>query len=198
MNINHNVLLISSSIKGKFAVMDMLQDLGGYYQIKTVASGSEARQALMSMTYDLVVINHPLIDETGELLAVDIAQSTISGVILIVKNDIVEEVNSHVENYGILTIAKPLSKSMFCQLVKVAIVNNNRWLRFEKENEKIKAKYEELRLVSKAKCYLIQYKGLTEEKAHRYIEKDAMDKRISKSEISLRIINKWKSEEKDE
>ena len=44
-------------------------------------------------------------------------------------------------------------------------------LGLRQENIKLQKKIEEIRLVDRAKCALIQYLGLTESQAHKYIEK---------------------------
>ena len=53
-------------------------------------------------------------------------------------------------------------------------------------NAKLLDKIAQLRLVDRAKCYLIEKKGMTETEAHRLIEKGAMDTRRSRGEGRLR------------
>ena len=50
------------------------------------------------------------------------------------------------------------------------------------------AALEKLRLVDRAKCYLIEKKGMTETEAHRLIEKGAMDTRRSRGEVAQEIL----------
>ena len=47
---------------------------------------------------------------------------------------------------------------------------------------------EEIRLVNQAKWALIEQQRMTESEAHRYIEKQAMDRCVSKKEIALQIL----------
>ena len=56
------------------------------------------------------------------------------------------------------------------------------------ELNKYKEKAEENKLVNKAKVYLMNNKGLSEEEAYKLILKYAMDKRLSKLEISKNIL----------
>ena len=51
-----------------------------------------------------------------------------------------------------------------------------------KESETLKSKLREMKTLSKAKSLLISEKGMTEEQAHRYIEKSAMDGSMKKLE----------------
>jgi response regulator NasT len=61
------------------------------------------------------------------------------------------------------------------------------------QNSKLQSKIEELRLVGRAKCAMIQYLNMTEAQAHRYIEKQAMDMRASKREIAQGILRNYES-----
>lgn len=45
--------------------------------------------------------------------------------------------------------------------------------------------------VSRAKCLLISYCGMSEEDAHKYIERQAMDKRMSRLEIAQDIVRTY-------
>ena len=50
----------------------------------------------------------------------------------------------------------------------------------------------EIRLVNRAKWLLISELKMTESDAHRYIEKQAMDLRISKREVAENVIRTYK------
>ena len=50
---------------------------------------------------------------------------------------------------------------------------------------------EEIRVVNRAKWMLISKCGMTEEDAHRFIEKQAMDRCVPKKEIAETIISKY-------
>ena len=62
------------------------------------------------------------------------------------------------------------------------------WRRRCHKKEKVEQRIEDIRIVNRAKCLLIQYTRLTEEEAHRFIEKQAMDRRLTKREIAEEIL----------
>jgi len=62
---------------------------------------------------------------------------------------------------------------------------------FEKKSLSIEEKMAEIRLVNKAKWILISELSLSEPEAHRYIEKQAMDRCISKRTIAEEIIKTY-------
>jgi len=61
------------------------------------------------------------------------------------------------------------------------------------ENIKLQKKIEDIRLIDRAKCVLIQYLNMTEPQAHRYIEKQAMDMRITRAEVAQGILKTYES-----
>ena len=73
------------------------------------------------------------------------------------------------------------------QLEMVAAARR-RVLGLKQENRKLQSKIEEIRLVDRAKCMLIQYLSMTESQAHRYIEKQAMDRRVTRGEVARSIL----------
>ena len=52
-------------------------------------------------------------------------------------------------------------------------------------------KMQEIRIVNRAKWFLITELKMTETDAHRYIEKQAMDRCVSKKEIAEEIIKTY-------
>ena len=56
------------------------------------------------------------------------------------------------------------------------------------ENDKLRDKIAQIRLVDRAKCYLIEHKGMSEAEAHRMIEKTAMDTRRDRAEVAAEIL----------
>lgn len=52
---------------------------------------------------------------------------------------------------------------------------------------------EEEEIITRAKNTLMEYLGFTEPQAHRYIEKHAMDMRVTKIEIARNILKIYES-----
>ena len=50
-----------------------------------------------------------------------------------------------------------------------------------------------MRLVDRAKCTLVQYLGFTEAQAHRYLEKQAMDMRMTRREVAEEILRTYET-----
>jgi len=141
--------------------------------------------------YSLVIINTPLTDEPGIDLAVKTAQSTMSGVILLVKAEMADAIAQKVEESGVLVVAKPVARALFDQALRLSMTARNRMLMLQNQNEKLQKKIEEMRRVDRAKGALIQYLRMTEQQAHRHIEKQAMDTRQTKMQVARDIVNTY-------
>lgn len=187
-----SVLMVSRSEKAQQTMRNLLQGLG-MQDIVVASSGSEARQKLGQYEYELVLIHAPLPDEFGHEIAIMAAESSLAGVIMVVKHELEDDVSARVEDYGILTIGLPTQRPAFYQCVKLITTTRNRMLGLRRENVQLQKKIEEIRLVDRAKCALIQYLNLTEQQAHRYIEKQAMDLRLTKRQIAESILRTYES-----
>lgn len=188
----NSVLIVSSSIKS-FENLSQLLNSNGPYEISSANSGSEARRLANNTDYDIVIINSPLTDEFGSNLAVTITEISSSGIILIVKSDVADDISQEVEDYGVLVVPKPIIRQVFFQSLKLSLASKKRISGLKTENVHLHEKIEEIRIVTRAKCILIQYLNMSENQAHRYIEKQAMDLRKSRLQIAQNILKTYES-----
>ena len=181
------VLIVSPRQSGEkiAAMIDRAQ-----FELITISENAgEARRTLSRDSYETVIINAPLSDEQGHELALDLAERTYSGVLLIVKSEIYDQTRYRVEDSGVLTIRKPLTPSDFHAAFDLTVATARRLSAAEEENEKLRRKLDETRIVSRAKVILITGRGMSESEAHRFIEKGAMDARLTRREFAERIID---------
>lgn len=187
-----SALIVSSTEKGIKFFTEML-NAAGLRQIVAMGNAGEARRHLLEKDYDLVIINAPLRDESGESLSRNIALKGISQVMLVVKSEYYDAVSAVCEDYGVLTISKPVNKEVFWSALKLAKSSQNRLKRVQMENAKLKQKIEDIRIVDRAKCILISYLNISEKEAHRYMEKQAMDMRSTKRAVAEGILKTYEN-----
>lgn len=161
-----------------------------YDPILKAGDAGEARRMLLSTPVDIVIINTPLTDEFGIDLAQDLAEGTM-GVLLLVKNEVYDQVCYKVEDSGVLTLAKPMTRQGFYNAVKLLTALSARLKKMEKRNQTLQEKMTDIRIVNRAKWLLIEHHHMTEKDAHYYIEKQAMDTRLSRREIAESIIRTY-------
>jgi len=185
-----SVLVVTASQK----ITDLFSELlpsGTFYPIVSASGCNDAKRALISSDYDIIVINTPLGDEFGSDFALDLVQDSSAAVLLLVSSDLYGEVSSKVESYGVMTISKPLNKTTLYTAMTLAYATRARLRAMDKKNKSLSAKMSEIRIVNRAKWALIESLGMTEEQAHHYIEKQAMDLRMPKGDIAVNILKTY-------
>ena len=161
---------------------------GGCASTAVCRSCAEARRTLIGRVFDLIVVNAPLCDETGEKFACDVAAEPLSSVILIVRSEIYEEMSARVEEFGVFTVARPLNRQLFWSVLKLAGAARAKAGRLHHETEQLKIKLEDVKTIDRAKCALIQYLSMTEKQAHHFIEKQAMDRCVTRRSVAEEIL----------
>lgn len=166
----------------------------GYTRPVMVASGGEARRQIGERDFEVVLINAPLPDEFGHELGVFAAEKSHAGVVLMTKTGTADEIAGRMQEYGVLVLGKPFTAVQFRQAVQIAASCYKRLDLLRAENAKLLDKIAQLRMVDRAKCYLIEKKGYTEADAHRLIEKRAMDTRTSRGAVAEAILEETETE----
>lgn len=186
------VLVVSGSEKGRDFFAGIFQNMREM-RITEVKTAGEARRVLLDTDIDLVIINAPLPDEKGWDLAIAFSKMVTSGVVLLAPAVHSDEIAARVEEYGVFVLAKPLSKPVFFQALRVILAAGKRLALLKEENRRLQQKIQDVRIIDRAKCTLIQYLNMTEHQAHHYIEKQAMDLRISRREVSEEILKTYEN-----
>jgi response regulator NasT len=187
-----SALVVSSTEKSASVFSEML-NAANIKQIAFLPSCGEARRLLAELDFDLVVVNAPLPDESGETFSRYIASKGESQVILAVKSELFDEISSVCESDGVLTIAKPVNKTLLWSALTLAKSAHSRIKRIQAENTQLKQKIEDIRIVDRAKWILVSYMNMNEKQAHRFIEKQAMDLRATKREIAEGILKTYEN-----
>ena len=163
---------------------------GDYDPIVKAGDAGEVRRMMLDTPADIVIINTPLRDEFGTELAIDLAEGT-AGVLLLVKNELYDQVCYKAEDSGVLTLGKPTSRQGFYSAVKLLTAMTARLSRLEKVNHTLQEKMADFRVVNRAKWLLIEHHHMKEQDAHYFIEKQAMDTRLSRREVAENIIRSY-------
>ncbi|MCL2068692.1 MAG: ANTAR domain-containing protein [Oscillospiraceae bacterium] len=187
-----SALIVSGTEKSAAVFAEILRQ-ASINDIVTLKTCGEARRLLLEQDFDLVVVNAPLRDESGESFSRDTASKMLSQVILVVNSEHFDEVSAVVENDGVLTISKPVNRPMFWSTLTLARSAWRNIRRVQNENAKLKQKIEDIRIVDRAKCILISHMNMSEQEAHRYIEKQAMDLRSTRRKVSEGILKTYEN-----
>ena len=186
----YSVLVVSASDKFNSSIMALLP-VTDYWPVSIAKSVSEAKRRLLDSPVDILLINAPLTDDFGMRLAIDVCNTSDAGVLLLVKNDLYNDIYAKVVEFGVMTLPKPTSSQMVAQCLRSLCATRERLRKVEERQATVEEKIEEIRLINRAKWHLIECLSMTEAEAHRYIEKQAMDLRLSKREVAENIIKTY-------
>ncbi|SCW46429.1 response regulator receiver and ANTAR domain protein [Ruminococcaceae bacterium YRB3002] len=184
-------VLIASSNKKFDEILTSLLPADEYGPVDTVDNAGLARRKLTDKSYDILIVNSPLRDENGIDLTIDIADETNISIMLLVDAAHLDEVNAVVGQYGILTLSKPTNRAAVTQSLKLMCATRNRLKRMEKKTASFEEKINEIKLVNRAKLLLMEKEGLSEDTAHKFIEKLAMDSRSPRVRVAEEIIARY-------
>ena len=185
-DINHSILIVSDSER---FVTIVKNSLVGFTTIDVRKNASAARRCALERYYNIMVIDSPLSDEMGESLAIDIAEKSHTSVLLVTPQELFDSLTEEVTDYGVLVVPKPFPTGRIDKAVRYLISIQDRYFEMEKKRLSLEDKMEELRLVSKAKILLVEREHMTEDEAHRFIGKQAMNRGVSRRKIAEEILD---------
>lgn len=180
-----SVLIVSDDLR-KTALFDKLLRKFSCDDICFVKSGGQARRLSGSRDFDLIIIDAPLTDESGEALARDLSVKLHCRVILAAPAAHIRFWGLRLEDLGIFTISKPLDEESVWTALSTAAAAVSGAARHV--DTRYVSSIEDLRIIAAAKKTLIK-QGMSEPEAHKYLERLAMDMRIRKIEAAKMVIS---------
>ena len=184
-------VLIVSAAEGFNDALSALLPTSKYSPTNFVSNISAAKRAFAERTFDFVIINSPLPDDIGTRFAIDTGSSKETVVLLMVRAELQAEIYDKVAEHGVFVLPKPTSKPTMAVALSWLSSAREKLRKTEKKTLSIEEKMEEIRIVNRAKWILIRELKLDEPEAHRYIEKQAMDRCISKRIVAEEIIKTY-------
>ena len=181
--IQHDAIIISSYDKMGASIKRALGS-ERYSKVDACKSASMAARIFLEKSYDIAIINLPLSDQPGIDLAIDISDRYHTGVIVIASSEISEDVAEKVTDHGIIVVVKPASSRIVSRAARFMCAMQDKLSGARKKATTLEEKMAEIRIVNRAKWHLIDSEGMSEDEAHRYINKLAMDKCIPKGEAA--------------
>lgn len=190
-----NVLIAGKTSEICDSIAGLLIDLD-CDNISTFTSGAIVRGVDISR-FDSVIISTPLSDEFGLDLVADIAK-TQNGIVVLAKHEIADEVQKKIRFTGAFVLPRPFNKAMLIQTIKLAEVAHIGMAKLEEENRQLSQQLSDMKIVNRAKSMLMQYLNLTEEQAHRHIQKQAMDLRKTQRAVAEDILKTYQNTKEEE
>lgn len=183
----YGILLVSASDSFSRSLISILPD-SSYYPIVCATNVADAKRRLLERVFDVVIVNTPLPDEFGTEFAFDVCADGGLCALVFVRAEFYPEVNARAIPHGVLTLTKPAPGQIILQTLGLLCSVRERLRVMEQKTASVEEKMQEIRIVNRAKLLLIDQLKMTESEAHRYIEKQAMDRCVTRREIAESII----------
>lgn len=187
----YKVALVSSSEKFNGAMLPLLPK-NRFSPISVYRDAKSAQRVISKEKPDIVIINTPLPDDFGTSLALDVSETDGVCILLFTRAENFSELSSVLAPHGVLTLPKPTSSELTEEVVELMCATRERLRRIEIKKSFAEERMEDIRVVNKAKWFLIEQLKMTEQEAHRYIEKQAMDRCVTKRVIAENILSTYK------
>lgn len=158
----------------------------------TVSTDLVAARGLISAEkFDFLVTDYGIFDEEAADFSVIAAETTKSCPLLVTSLPEDSPAVQDAWNSGVYVIRRPVDIPEFRRAMRLLRSVKLRMEHFDRENRELQRKMEESKLINRAKCVLIQYLNMTEEQAHKYIEKQAMNMRRSRTSVAESILRTY-------
>ena len=180
-----NVRLLRQILRGAAATgqLQILQALT-LEQVRRGVSGAGAQAPA-----DLLIAAMPLSDGAGVEGIIDVAQRNPQLMtILMVRQEAFEQVSYQCRSLPIFVIAMPFQRQVLAAAASFMLRMSTVMADKDKELARLRKSLSEIRIITRAKIHLMQTKQMTEEEAHYYLEKEAMDRSLSKKEVAEEIL----------
>lgn len=183
-------VLVAGANDKTFALLQTLLPCSSYAPPLRAGSAGEAKRMALDYAVDIAILNAPMRDEFGTQLALSLVRDNV-GVLLLVPGESFDGVRDQMEDEGVMALAKPLTRQTLEMGLHMITALRGKLLQMDRRNRALQEKMTDIRTINRAKWLLIEQLRMTESEAHYYIERQAMDTRLSRREVAENIIRSY-------
>lgn len=157
----------------------------GGYRFVRVESEREARMQILDLPLSFVIVDGALAGREAKDIAVFAASQDID-TLLIVPEEAAGHMAETMLKYGVYVAADATDSVL--AVAGAMRVAGEKLRKAEEKNRKLLSRLRNEKVLTEAKCLLAGKKGMCEAEAHTYIEKKAMNCRISLLDAAMGIV----------
>ncbi len=189
----YSVLVASSAPRVTDILKRVLTEVsaGAAVTVTAVTSAAAARESLSRGDFDILIIASPLPDEFGVRFAREVRARHTCEILVLCPADRYEDTFARLMEEGILVVSRPLSAPVLTFALRTLFTMRERIRAATERTTSLEEKMAEIRKVNHAKWLLIDRLKMTEGDAQHYIERQAMNLRISKGRLADDIIRQY-------
>lgn len=167
----------------------------GYLVSGAVLSGRQGVSTIFQAQPDVVLMEAKLPGFRGMEAARVLEEHRLAPVILITSQNDRETIEEAKVSWVFGYLIKPVDEALLSPVIEVAVANFRRLIRLEEENQKLKALLENRQIIEQAKYMMMEKKGYTELEAHRFLQKNSMERGVSVVKVAQQVIIKLDKKE---
>lgn len=157
-------------------------------QLQTVSGLDEARAALGHLHPTLIVVQSDTPDEQELRRCAELAEGAEAVFLLLVRQEAYGAAWRFLQKRGVCVMTWPMEQTILAQTLRNLLLLKKS---MQAQTDQLRSQLQDLKRIQKAKGLLMRQLGMTEQDAHRWIEKAAMDRCVKKREIAETIIRMY-------
>lgn len=157
-------------------------------QVQTVSGLDEARTALGRQHPTLIVMQSDAPGVQDLRRCAEMAAGAEAVFLLLVRQEAYSAVWRFLQKSGVCVMTWPMEPAILTQTLRNLLLLKKS---MQAQTDQLRSQLQDLKRIQKAKGLLMRQLGMTEQDAHRWIEKAAMDRCVKKREIAETIIRMY-------
>lgn len=181
-------VIIGSSNEKVYKQLGQFLIENGFSIVGETKDGYDLLRRVHMVYPDLVVVDYNLKGMNGHELSEVLISEKICPVVALISTAEIQYFVNLSQEPTFVPLVKPCNKQMLINTINLLIKTSKSIYKLENEVTSLKSSHDQKEIIARAKKLLIENMQLTEEEAHRRIQKQSMDKGISKLKIAEAII----------
>lgn len=175
----YSVLLVSSSEQFNKNTINLLSS-NIYVDLTVSVDLEQARRLIVERKFDIVIVDSPVNNDKGFYFVLSICDKEEFQILVLSKQSDYDEAYFRLHDYGVFVLSKPIDEDLFVQTLRIICLTRDKISSVRKDSLSFKDKLDEIKLVSEAKMLIVKNMHVDENAAHKLIEQNAMNLRITK------------------
>ena len=160
-------------------------------QLQTISGLDEAGAALERLRPPLIVLQSDAPDAQALHRCAELAETAEAVFLLLVRQEAYGAAWRTLQKHGVCVMTWPMEQAVLTQTLRNLLLLKKSMQTMQAQTDQLRSQLQDLKRIQKAKGLLMRQLGMTEQDAHRWIEKAAMDRCVKKREIAETIIRMY-------
>lgn len=186
----YNLLLVSSSEQFNKKTVDLLSS-NIYVELTISTNIDQARRLIVERKFDIVIVDSPVNGDKGFYFVLSLCEKDEFGILVLAKQTDYDEAYFRLHDFGVFVLSKPIEEDLFVQTLRILSITRDKITTVKQSNLSFKDKLDEIKIVSEAKVLIVKNMHVNENEAHKLIEQNAMNLRITKKMSAEMFIKKY-------